>query len=168
VIPTTSIIAGARAAWRPPQPHHCPQPVFASDSDLGATKRYEASDRILIAEDDFLVASEMEAALAQAGFEVVGVASSADQALELAAAELPTLVVMDVRLSGTRDGIDAALELFATHGIRCVFATAHQTAETRTRAQPANPLRWLAKPYTMLSLVDTVRRALQELQPRAS
>ena len=168
MIPTTSIIAGARAARRPPQPHHRPQPVFASDSDLGVSKRPEAADRILIAEDDFLVASQMEAALAQAGFEVIGIASSADQALDLAAAERPALVVMDVRLNGTRDGIDAALELFATHGIRCVFATAHQTAETRTRAQPANPLRWLAKPYTMLSLVDTVRRALQELQPRAS
>jgi len=168
VIPTTQIIAGVRAARRPPQPHHRARRAFACDSDLGVSKRPEAADRILIAEDDFLVASQMEAALAQAGFEVIGIAGSADQALELAAAELPTLVVMDVRLSGTRDGIDAALELFATHGIRCVFATAHQTAETRTRAQPANPLRWLAKPYTMLSLVDTVRRALQELQPRAS
>ena len=168
MIPTTQIIAGVRAARRPPQPHHRARRAFACDSDLGVSKRPEAADRILIAEDDFLVASEMEAALAQAGFEVVGVASSADQALDLAAAERPALVVMDVRLNGTRDGIDAALELFATHGIRCVFATAHQTAETRTRAQPANPLRWLAKPYTMLSLVDTVRRALQELQHRAS
>ena len=168
MIPTTQIIAGVRAARRPPQPHHRARRAFACDSDLGVSKRPEAADRILIAEDDFLVASQMEAALAQAGFEVIGIASSADQALDLAAAERPALVVMDVRLSGTRDGIDAALELFATHGIRCVFATAHQTAETRTRAQPANPLRWLAKPYTMLSLVDTVRRALQELQPRAS
>ena len=168
MIPTTQIIAGVRAARRPPQPHHRARRAFACDSDLGVSKRPEAADRILIAEDDFLVASEMEAALAQAGFEVIGIASSADQALDLAAAERPALVVMDVRLNGTRDGIDAALELFATHGIRCVFATAHQTAETRTRAQPANPLRWLAKPYTMLSLVDTVRRALQELQPRAS
>ena len=168
MIPKPPIIAGARAAHRPPQPHHRPQPVFACESDLGVTKRSEAADRILIAEDDFLVASEMEAALAQAGFEVIGIASSADQALDLAAAERPALVVMDVRLNGTRDGIDTALELFATHGIRCVFATAHQTAETRMRAQPANPLRWLAKPYTMLSLVDAVRRALQELQPRAS
>ena len=168
MIPTTQIIAGVRAARRPPQPHHRARRAFACDSDLGVSKRPEAADRILIAEDDFLVASQMEAALAQAGFEVIGIASSADQALDLAAAERPALVVMDVRLNGTRDGIDAALELFATHGIRCVFATAHQTAETRTRAQPANPLRWLAKPYTMLSLVDTVRRALQELQARAS
>ena len=168
MIPTTQIIAGVRAARRPPQPHHRARRAFACDSDLGVSKRPEAADRILIAEDDFLVASQMEAALAQAGFEVIGIASSADQALDLAAAERPALVVMDVRLNGTRDGIDAALELFATHGIRCVFATAHQTAETRTRAQPANPLRWLAKPYTMLSLVDTVRRALQELQHRAS
>jgi len=72
-------------------------------------------------------------------------------------------VVMDVRLAGERDGIDTALALSAEHGIRCVFATAHHDEHARRRAEPAAPLGWLAKPYTMASLVTIVRRALDEL-----
>jgi DNA-binding response OmpR family regulator len=51
-----------------------------------------------------------------------------------------------------------------THGIRCVFATAHDTPDTRVRALSAKPLAWLPKPYTMLSLVDIVRRVLRDLK----
>jgi DNA-binding NarL/FixJ family response regulator len=72
---------------------------------------------------------------------------------------------MDIRLNGNRDGIDVALDLFATHGIRCIFATAHQTADARKRAEPANPIAWLPKPYTMPALVAVVRSAVAQLHP---
>jgi two-component system, response regulator PdtaR len=118
--------------------------------------------RVLIVEDDFLVASDMEIGLKEAGIEVAGVASSAEEAVELAKTERPALAIMDIRLAGKRDGIDAALELFATLGIRCVFATAHHDERTRTRAQPARPLAWVPKPYAIASLVEAVRSALRE------
>ena len=54
---------------------------------------------------------------------------------------------MDVRLGGQRDCVDAAINLFSLHGIRCLFATAHHTPETPARAEPANPLAWVSKPY---------------------
>jgi DNA-binding NarL/FixJ family response regulator len=120
--------------------------------------------RILIVEDDYLVAMQMEAALTEAGFEIPGIASSAEEALELAAVRRPAMVVMDVRLGGRRDGIDAALELFGRHGIRCIFATAHYDAKVRARAQPAAPLAWVPKPYAMPALVGAVQRALRELE----
>lgn len=164
MIPTTFVISAPGAVRRLAQPDCRPDPVFSRDNDFGAKKGPDAAARIMIVEDDFLVASEMEGALTQVGFEVIGIASTAEQALELAAAGRPVLAVMDIRLGGKRDGIDAALELFANHGIRCVFATAHQTPDTRARAAAANPLTWIAKPYTMLSLIDAVRRALQKLQ----
>ena len=164
MIPTTFLIAAPGAARRLAQPHCPPDPVFSRDNDFGAAKAPDTAARIMIVEDDFLVASEMEGALTQVGLEVIGIAGTAEQALELAAARRPVLVVMDIRLGGKRDGIDTALELFANHGIRCIFATAHQTPDTRARAHAANPLTWIAKPYTMLSLIDAVRRALQELQ----
>jgi two-component system, response regulator PdtaR len=120
--------------------------------------------RIVIVEDDYLVASEMEGALTEAGFEVAAVASSAEEILDLAATARPALAVMDIRLRGARDGIDAALELFAKHGIRCIFATAHQTPQTRARAEPAKPLAWVPKPYVMPALIDAVRRAVRDLR----
>ncbi|HVO04839.1 MAG TPA: response regulator [Candidatus Cybelea sp.] len=120
--------------------------------------------RVLVFEDDFLVSSEIEAALTEAGFNVVGVAASAEDGIALASALHPAVAVMDIRLAGPRDGIDAALELFRTRGLRCVFATAHMDAEARRRAAPAQPLGWLQKPYAMASLVHAVEAAVAQLK----
>ena len=126
----------------------------------------EADERILIVEDDVLIASQMEVALAEDGFEIAGVASTGKEAVQLAEAQSPTLVVMDIRLAGDRDGIDAARELFRLHGVRCIFASAHSDDDTRRRAAPAAPLGWLQKPYTMASLTAMVRAAFKELPNR--
>jgi DNA-binding NarL/FixJ family response regulator len=155
--------AAPASVQRLAEPRVRPRAVFAHDDVERAGNGPAEAARILIVEDDYLVASEMEAALAQAGFEIAGLASSAEEALQLAAGQHPALVVMDIRLDGPRDGIDTALELFATRGIRCVFVTAHHNADARARARPANPLAWLPKPYTMPSLVEVVRRALADL-----
>jgi DNA-binding NarL/FixJ family response regulator len=52
------------------------------------------------------------------------------------------------------------VEIFRKLGIRCIFATAHCDRDVLERAQPAMPLGWLQKPYSMVSLVNAVRRAL--------
>jgi len=138
--------------------------AFSRDHPAGAAKTHAEAARVLIVEDDYLVAAEIENALDTAGFDVIGIANSADEALVLAAADRPLLAVMDIRLNGRRDGIEAALELFAAHGIRCIFATAHQTADARGRANPAEPIAWLPKPYTMPTLVAVVRQAVEDFR----
>ncbi len=70
---------------------------------------------------------------------------------------------MDIRLASERDGVDCALELFKSRGLRCIFATAHADEAIRRRAAPASPLGWLPKPYTTESLARLVREAVQEL-----
>jgi DNA-binding NarL/FixJ family response regulator len=137
--------------------------VFAREDSAGSDARIEPPARILVVEDDFLVAAQIEIALSDAGFDVAGVAASADEAVELAQARRPALVVMDVRLAGERDGVHAAAEIFRKLGIRCIFATAHHDQHLLERAKPAMPLGWLQKPYSMVSLVNAVRRALREL-----
>ena len=119
--------------------------------------------RILVVEDDFLIALQTEAALTEAGFHVVGTATTAEESIALAREERPALAVMDIRIASERDGIDAAGELFRELGIRCIFATAHDDRFTRERAAPYAPLGWLAKPYTMRSLVALVMQALAKL-----
>jgi len=148
----------------PASPRHWPrEPVLAPD-ERAVSEHSGSGDRILIVEDDVLVASEMEVTLSDAGFEIVGVAASANEALLLAGAESPVLAVMDIRIAGDRDGIDTALELFRSHGIRCIFASAHSDHDSRRRAAPAAPLGWLQKPYSMASLTAMVRAALHELR----
>ena len=144
-------------------PRHSPQLVFACGESAGSDEQAEVQTRILVVEDDYLIASEMKMALSDAGFDVASVAASADEAVELAASQNPALAVIDVRLGGDRDGIDAAVEIFRKLGIRCIFATAHYDQHSVERARPAMPLGWLQKPYSRVSLVNAVRRALEQL-----
>jgi DNA-binding NarL/FixJ family response regulator len=116
--------------------------------------------RLLVVEDDYLVGSQIMDALQDAGFEVVAVAASAEEAIAVARSEPVSIAIMDVRLIGDRDGIDCALELFREHEIRCIFATAHGDEDVRGRAQPAKPLGWIQKPYSMASLIANVRKVL--------
>src|SRR3954463_11442454 len=112
--------------------------------------------KVLIVEDDYLIGMQSEEALTSAGFAVIGPAATAEEAVALAINNQPAIIVMDIRLAGKRDGIDAAREIFEKLGIRCIFATAHDDAETRGRAAPYSPWSWLTKPYTMASLVALV------------
>ena len=143
-----------------------PGAVFARGESAAPRTRSVAAERILLIEDDFLVATQIEAALIDAGFAIAGVGSSADEAIELASSRRPVLCVMDIRLAGSRDGIEAAIEIFKAHGIRCIFATAHADAEARVRAEKAVPLGWLQKPFSMTSLIAAIRGAVGKLQGR--
>jgi len=137
--------------------------VYAADEPRAAPNASHPV-RVLLVEDDFLIASEIEAALREAGFDVVGTAASADIALAMAAAGAPELAIMDVRLSGARDGIEAALELYSRFGLRSLFATAHSDPATQARAQPAMPLGWISKPYELEDLIEEIRAAAAELR----
>jgi two-component system, response regulator PdtaR len=74
--------------------------------------------RVLIVEDEFLVAWQLETAFRRSNMDVVGVADTVAEAIRLAESERPTVVIMDVRLGGHRDGIDAARELYSRFGLR--------------------------------------------------
>jgi two-component system, response regulator PdtaR len=140
-----------------------PRLAFSRDDSSGASVESGTTARILIVEDDYLAAGEMEAELIGAGYEVIGVATSAHEAIALAASERPHLVVMDIRLEGSVDGIDAATEIFKKCGVRSLFASAYHDPETRRRAELCSPLGWLPKPYMMSALVEAVRGALRQL-----
>ena len=128
--------------------------------DKSASLAKQLPAKLLIVEDDHLVAMEMESVLLEAGFEVTGIAATAEDALRKAQSVRPDLVLMDIRLAGVRDGVEAAIDLYSQMGIRCVFATAHHDNRTQARAQPAQPLGWLAKPFQPATLLQAVRTAL--------
>lgn len=136
---------------------HPPALLAPSDRKSGGAVR---PARILLVEDDYFVALELESRLSEAGFEVVGIASTAEEALEMAASGMPELAIMDIRLGGPRDGVDAATELLAKLGVPSIFATAHADRETRRRAERAKPIGWLQKPYSSESLIVLVNRML--------
>jgi two-component system, response regulator PdtaR len=126
--------------------------------------------RILIVEDQYFVAVDCELHLRSAGFECVGLATTAAGALDLAERERPDLIIMDVRLASRADGVEAAIVIFERLGIRCIFASAHADETTRRDAARAQPLAWVDKPYAPAALLGTIKDALNQLEsaPAAS
>jgi two-component system, response regulator PdtaR len=147
------------------RPLGLPFPVFAPDDSDASRDQSRKAHRILIIEDDLLIASQIEAALTEAGFDVIGALTTGEEAIQMAEAERPDLAIVDIRLAGDRDGVDTALELFRSHGIRCIFASAYSDQEARRRAEVAAPLGWLQKPYTMKALTDIVHAATRVIHP---
>jgi CheY-like chemotaxis protein len=83
----------------------------------------------------------------------------------MAAAEVPDIVLMDIRLAGLRDGIDAASAIRKQLGIPSLFATAHSDPVTRDRGdKAASPLGWLTKPYTHDEVAVAVAEAIAKVR----
>jgi hypothetical protein len=94
-----------------------PQPLGSRDEGADAAPR-----RILIVEDEIFIQLDLERELTAAGFQIVGIADNAAEALRLAEREQPDAVLMDIRLRGARDGLDAALELWDASGsVACSY-----------------------------------------------
>lgn len=117
--------------------------------------------RVLIVEDEFFISLDTKAQLEAMGHTVVGIAVSADQAVMFADRERPDVVLMDIRLIGPRDGIEAAGEICTRFGIGSIFVTANSDPGTRHRAQAVQPVAFLEKPLTQLRL----RTALGNVHP---
>lgn len=117
-------------------------------------------ERILVVEDDWLVSLEIESALGDAGFEIVGIATTAAQALSMAELHQPQLILMDIRLRGSTDGVDAAIEIYRRLGIRSVFVSANLDPKMKERAQAADPMGWVPKPFSSPQLVSGVNAAI--------
>jgi DNA-binding response OmpR family regulator len=123
-----------------------------------------ARRRILLVEDNIFVARQCKNALNKAGYEVIGVVTTAEEAVEHAMQQRPDMVLMDIYLRGPRDGVEAALEIFERSGIRSIYASTASDAGMLARAALSQPLAWLPKPFNDRKLVATVNAALKELE----
>jgi CheY-like chemotaxis protein len=108
--------------------------------------------RVLVVEDEPMIAWMLEAEIQGLGHEVVGIAATASQALELARATQPDMAIMDIRLADGSDGIEAALRLRDDLGIPSVFVSGNADEATRTRAVAAAPLGFIVKPVNLVQL----------------
>jgi two-component system, cell cycle sensor histidine kinase and response regulator CckA len=104
--------------------------------------------RVLIAEDWGLIAEELRDRLEHMGLSVVGVAASGEAAIAQAREVLPDLVLMDIRLKGRIDGIEAATEIRQQLKIPIIYVTAHSDDATIARAKKTEPVGYVIKPFT--------------------
>jgi DNA-binding NarL/FixJ family response regulator len=116
--------------------------------------------RLLIVEDDILLASSLDELLSASGFDVVGIAGSAATALGLAEERHPQLALIDIRLVGPIDGIELAYLFREEFRIPAIFLSGLADPETKERALLAQPIAFLRKPYRASQLYNTIARAL--------
>jgi PAS domain S-box-containing protein len=116
--------------------------------------------RVLIVEDEGIVAADIEKNVLDIGFDVVGIAASADEAIRTASAQAADLVLMDIRIQGDRDGIETAAILRREFGLPVIYLTAHGDRETIARAKLTEPLAFLIKPFKKTELQSAIDVAL--------
>ncbi|HEY0252231.1 MAG TPA: response regulator, partial [Kofleriaceae bacterium] len=118
--------------------------------------------KILIVEDDRVVARDIAQQLERIGYTVIGTTARGDEAIELASTLRPSLVLMDIRLESSIDGIEAATQIRATGHVPVVFLTAYADDHTVARASVAEPYGYLLKPFEDSQLRTTVEMALHK------
>ena len=142
---------GGRVQSPPPDPHSSRTPT-APGRPL----------RVLVVEDEAIIAMEIEMMLQDLGAEVVGIAMTAEEAVRLAETHRPACATMDIRIKGERDGVSAAIEIYDRLGIRSIFVSAFGNDETRARAASARPFAWVKKPFDLDALKSALDRVADD------
>ena len=118
--------------------------------------------RILVVEDELIVAMDIERRLIYLGYEVVGRVRRGEEAIEKAGTTRPGLVLMDIRLKGEIGGIEAANAIRKQFSIPVVFLTAYADEPTLQRAKTAEPYGYLLKPFDETELGAVIKVALHK------
>jgi PAS domain S-box-containing protein len=116
--------------------------------------------RIMIVEDEAIVAMDIEDRLVAMGYQPAGRAASGEQALTLAQQKRPHLVLMDIRLKGAMDGISAAAEIRRRLHLPVIFLTAYSEDATLQRAKLTEPYGYILKPFDDRELKSAIEIAL--------
>ena len=116
--------------------------------------------KILIVEDENIVALDLKRRLDKLNYNVVGMAANANRALELVEQFQPDIVLMDIHIQGKTDGIEVAKILFEQYHIPVIFLTAYSEDSTLLRAKESKPYGYLIKPYSERELHAGIQVAL--------
>ncbi len=117
---------------------------------------------VAVVDDEYLIALGLSAQVAEIGLPVCGTAGSAEEAITLVESERPAVVLMDVRLGGDKDGVDAAIAIHERVGSKVIFVTGSREPETMARIREDHPAAVLFKPISDRQLRDAIETALQD------
>jgi CRP-like cAMP-binding protein/DNA-binding NarL/FixJ family response regulator len=119
-----------------------------------------SSPSILIVEDEDIVAADIQEALESFGYSVCARAKTGTDAISLAKDQCPNLVLMDIKLQGEMDGVEASASIRKTLNIPVVFLTAYADDKTLERAKITEPYGYILKPFKEMELKMAVELAL--------
>jgi len=116
--------------------------------------------RILIVEDEHIVAMGIKRMLKDLGYTVTGIASSGEDAISKAESTFPDLVLMDIMLKGELDGVEAAKEIKERFDIPVVYLTAYSDSNILERVKMTGPYGYIVKPFDEKDLHSSIEIAL--------
>lgn len=122
--------------------------------------------RVVLVEDEVIVAWDIAETVKRLGYTIAGMADTAEQAVRLAETLTPDVILMDIRLNGTLDGIEAARLIRERTGLGVVYLTAHADLATMERAAATQPLGYVFKPFSQEVLRTALLRASGAPEPR--
>ncbi len=112
--------------------------------------------RVLIGEDDMIISLVIESMILKLGHEVIGKATSGEEAIEIAEAHKPDLILMDVRLKGEMDGIQAVTAIKKNISTSVIYITGNSDKLNYERAKATEFIDLITKPFTMAELTNSI------------
>lgn len=130
------------------------------------TGRGDAAMRVLVVEDEAVVAFFLADLVEDLGFRVLGPAGDADEALALAGREPPEIAIVDISVADEEDGVEIGAELARRYGTSLVFLSGHGDVADRDDVQALSPVAVLRKPCLPNQIEAALRHAADARQPR--
>jgi len=122
--------------------------------------------KVLIVEDNLIVAEDLKTKLGRIGHQVVAIAKNGKQAIVEAMNYLPELVLMDIQLGKGMNGIETVAILRKEYNPIVIYITAYADEETVTKAKSTKPYGFINKPFDDEELKSTIEAALQKQEPK--
>ncbi|MDZ8053705.1 MAG: response regulator [Aulosira sp. ZfuVER01] len=133
-------------------------------TSISSNKDTSKKIQVLVVEDEFILAINLQESLESLGYTVIDIADSATAAIEKATALRPNLILMDIRLRGEMDGIQAAEQIWNTLQIPVIYVTGHSDQSTVERATLTSPFGYILKPIREQELYVAIQTALNRYE----
>ncbi len=118
--------------------------------------------RILIAEDEAISVLSMQRALTRSGYKVCELVSTGEEAVERVKQKKPDLVIMDVILNGSVNGVEAAIEIRSRSDIPIVFVTGYEEGKLIEQIKSVESSTYIIKPFTPKALESAITHGLRK------
>ena len=123
----------------------------------------ETPIKILVVEDEMIIAAKISMHLTNLGYEVTGILPRGEEALLAVEENKPDIVIMDIRLKGDINGIDTAIRMQKNSDIAVIFLTANADEGTFNKAKAARPYAFISKPYKQIDLQRAIELTISRL-----
>lgn len=119
--------------------------------------------KILIVEDEMIIAANISLQLSELGYEITGILPRGEEALAHINEEMPDIVLLDIQLKGEMDGIQTAQLMQLEHNIPIIYLTANADDEHFNRAKQTHPYGFISKPFKKLDLQRAIELAVEQI-----